>query len=148
MIQNGAANPPSTTVWYLVFSLDGQRFAVAVRSVKRVVRMVEITPLHAESQYLRGVIDVEGIIVPAYDTRRILGLPEKDIDLTDHLIIATVGERSLALIVDSVLDVRVLDHTSAAASGTVATEDGIVSIQALESFLQGLAARLQGGGTV
>jgi purine-binding chemotaxis protein CheW len=86
----------------LVFAIDGLQFALRVGAVERVVRAVYITPLPAAPASVIGVIDVHGRIMPVADIRKRLGLPQRDIRLTDHFIIARTFYRPVALVVDEV----------------------------------------------
>lgn len=89
----------------VVFNLDVQRYGIPLTAVARVVRMVEITPLPSMPPLLRGVINVQGEIMPVIDLRRRFGLPERTIDLSDQLIITRCAERNCALMADCVSEV-------------------------------------------
>ena len=52
---------------FLVFGLNGNRFAISLNFVQRVVRVVEITPVPEPPAGIRGVINVEGQIIPVID---------------------------------------------------------------------------------
>jgi purine-binding chemotaxis protein CheW len=68
--------------------------------------MVEITPLPAGPEFLHGVINYQGTILPVLDLRRRFGLPEHRIELCDQLIILHCACRSFSLMVDMVCEVR------------------------------------------
>jgi purine-binding chemotaxis protein CheW len=71
-------------------------------AVERVVRMVEVTPLPKAPQIVLGVINAQGRIIPVVDIRRRFRLPERDIRLSDHLLIARTARRTVALALDAV----------------------------------------------
>jgi len=89
----------------IVFTLDGQRYGIALEAVERVVRMVEITPLPGGPDFVRGVINVQGAIVPVVDLRCRLGLPTRPVEPDDQLIITRFAGRSMALTADTALGV-------------------------------------------
>jgi purine-binding chemotaxis protein CheW len=89
----------------VIFSIDGQRYALALDQVDRIVRAVEITRLPKAPEIVLGVINVEGEIVPVINLRKRFNFPEREINLTDHFIIAHSSRRRLALVVDSVSQV-------------------------------------------
>jgi purine-binding chemotaxis protein CheW len=89
----------------VVFTLDDERFALALTRVERIVRAVEITHLPDAPETVHGVIDVEGRIIPVVNTRKRLGLPEREIELDDLFIIVNGRDRGLALVGDEVLPV-------------------------------------------
>ena len=72
----------------VVFTLDDQRYGLPLSAVERVVPMVDITPLPKAPDIVLGVVDVQGRVIPVVNLRRRLRLPERDIALTDQLVIA------------------------------------------------------------
>lgn len=68
--------------------------------------MVEITRLPAGPDFIHGVINVRGNILPVLDLRCRFGLPERPVRLSDQLIILRCATRGFALMVDAVCDVR------------------------------------------
>jgi purine-binding chemotaxis protein CheW len=89
----------------VVFTLGMQRYGVPLTAVERVVRMVEVIPLPDAPPFIRGVINVQGVIMPVIDLRRRFGLPERAVQLHDQLVIARCAKRSFALMADMVSDV-------------------------------------------
>ena len=70
----------------LIFRLDATRYAIPLETVERVIRAVAVTPVREESSTLWGVINLRGEIVPVIDTRRLLGLSERDLELEDVFV--------------------------------------------------------------
>ena len=130
----------------LVFQLGEQQFAVAVASVERVVRAVEIAPLPEAPRGVRGVINLHGRIVPVFDLWSRLGQPSRAVRASDHFIIAQTHWRTLALLVDSVAGVvrrsdagvtptaEILRDTESI-SGVMKLEDVLVLVHDIERFL-------------
>lgn len=136
----------SGVVRIVVFLLDGQRYGLRLEAVIRVIRAVELTPLPEAPPIVLGVIDVGGCIVPVFSLRRRFGLPERAIAASDQLILARAAGKPVALAVDESLGlVEQPAKTLTAASdvagglglmqGAVATDDGLVFIRDLETFL-------------
>lgn len=138
----------------VVFSLDGLSYAVRLSCVRRVVRAVEVTPLPKAPSIVVGVINLAGQIIPVVDLRRRFGLPERETELSDQLIVAHAarpaasggGGRILAFAVDAVVGVRDLSTRVTIAAETilpglehleavVKTEQGLVLIHDLGTFL-------------
>ena len=90
---------------YLVFSLDGRRIALPLTSVDKVFRAVEITFLPEAPEVALGVINVQGRVVPVLSIRRQFRLPDRDLQLSDRLIIAHSSRGQVALLVDEVIGV-------------------------------------------
>jgi purine-binding chemotaxis protein CheW len=130
----------------VVFTLEGQRYAVPVSSIERVARIVEIAPLPNAPDIVDGVIDVHGRPTPVINVRRRLTLPHRDMSLTDQLVVARAGARQVALVVDTVVGVvrctpeQVVDATQILPGlehvrGVLKLADGMVLIQDLDKFL-------------
>ena len=95
----------TTPIQLLVFTVNEQQYALRLASVERIVRAVEVTPLPESSSGLLGVVNVQGHIVPAVDFRKRFGLPDREIEISDRLIIANASDRTIALLVDAVVGV-------------------------------------------
>lgn len=110
----------------VVFTLDGQRYALTLSCVERIVRAVEITHLPEAPESILGVINVEGRVIPVVNTRKRLGLPEREVDVQDLFIILRDGARSLAMVADEVKPVMDIPGQEVVSSGQVLTAAGFV----------------------
>ena len=130
----------------VVFSLDDQRYAMALTSVQRSLRVVAITPLPEAPAIVLGIIDLGGVVIPVVDTRKLFNHPPRDVRLSDHLIVASTGRRTVALLVDEtrgVIEVSPESHVPAGeivpglelVAGAIKLEDGLVLIHDLERLL-------------
>lgn len=59
-------------------TLDGQRYALSLAQVERVIRAVEITPLPQAPEIITGVINVRGRVIPVVDIRKRFRLPVRE----------------------------------------------------------------------
>jgi purine-binding chemotaxis protein CheW len=136
----------SESTSYVVFSLEGQKYALNLSAVERVVHVVEITPLPKAPETVLGIINYYGQIIPIFNIRRRFRLPEKEIDLIDQLIIAHTSKRQVALLVDSVAGVIETSIGSVISpeqilprlkyiEGVIVLREGIVLIHDLDKFL-------------
>lgn len=140
---NAVAQHVVAACW-VSFTLDGQRYALPLESVSRIVRAAEVTPLPLAPDVVAGAMDLGGRILPVYNLRRRLRLPERPLALDDQFVIAHTARRPVALIVDRALgliDVQPGDDGAALAPhlrhlrGVLSLPDGLVLIHDLESFL-------------
>jgi len=136
----------SRTMHLLVFTLDDQRFALPATVVRETVAAVAITPLPAAPAVVDGVVDVRGQIVPVYDLRVRFGRPRRPVRASEHFVIASAGDKTVALRVDRALElvsVVEADLLPAAAddprfdrvAGIARLQDGLVLVQDLAAFL-------------
>lgn len=125
----------------VVFTIDDQQFALNLRIVQRIVRAVEVTHVPEAPAAVLGVINVEGKIIPVVNSRRRLGLPERDLDLNDLFIIVQQGKRQLALVADDVKPVMELPESDFVTSSDVLPEAGFV--QGVAKVDSGMIIQLQ-----
>ncbi|HOE09128.1 MAG TPA: chemotaxis protein CheW [Treponemataceae bacterium] len=94
---------------YLSFEVDNEHYCIDILKVKELLGMTTITPLPRTAEYIKGVINLRGQIIPIIDIRLKFGLEE--IDYTKHtgIIIVEVnfaGEPMLmGIIVDTIQEV-------------------------------------------
>ena len=130
----------------VVFHLDDQLFALSLPTVDRVVRIVEITSLPKAPDYIKGIINFHGEIIPVVNIRMLFNLPEREIELSDQLIIAKTSMRTVALWVDSIDEVIEMADEDIVKSekillgidyveGVFKLDNGIVLIHDLDQFL-------------
>ena len=143
-IQNPAfRNSPLQLV---VFIAEGQRYALPLLTVQRVLPMVAVSPLPKGPAIALGVINLHGQVVPVLDIRRRFGLPPRDYGLTGHLLVARTSRRTLALAVDEALGVSEVAGEAVTqpdavlpgighVAGIVTLSDGLLFIHDLEGFL-------------
>jgi purine-binding chemotaxis protein CheW len=131
---------------FVVFTLGGQRYALRLTAVDRIVRAAQIDPLPQAPEIVLGIVNVQGRIVPIINLRRRFHLPEREIALSDQFVIAHTSRRPVGLVVDAVTDViehPVQDITSGDSilpdmeyvEGVVKLRDGMVFIHNLDSCL-------------
>ena len=91
-------------------------------------------------------INVQGQVIPVVNIRKRFRLPDREMSLSDHLIIARTAKRAAALVADAVVSVveRWEEELTAAdrilpgleyVEGVVKLEDGLILIHNLDTFL-------------
>ncbi|HEX9187108.1 MAG TPA: chemotaxis protein CheW [Vicinamibacteria bacterium] len=82
------------------FFLDREEYGVDVRQVQEIRRMSEITGVPRAPDFIRGVINLRGRILPVLDLKRKLGLGEVEAGRATRIVVVRVKERLLGLLVD------------------------------------------------
>jgi purine-binding chemotaxis protein CheW len=93
----------------LIFEVEGQRHGIASAAVREIVPMVTLMPLPHGPAMVEGVINLRGNVVPVVNVRSQFGLPSRAPRHTDHLIVASAGDRLVALRVDRALNLLRVD---------------------------------------
>lgn len=85
---------------WVIFSIDEQRYGLPCGIVKRITRIVEITPVPNMPEGVLGLIDLQGQIILVVDIRQRLGLPPSAYQLQDALVIVDSGIQTIGFIVN------------------------------------------------
>lgn len=137
---------PASPIEVLLFELAERRYGVWLSCVREVARSVHPLPLPGAPAVVLGVIQFRGEVVPVFDVRSRFGQPSREATPSDHLIIARIRKRLVALAVDTVSgiadvtdaqldDGRHLPRDLGAIAGVAALQDGLVLIHELGAFL-------------
>jgi purine-binding chemotaxis protein CheW len=130
----------------VVFTLDNLLYALSINNVLRVIHAIEIRPLPKAPDIISGIINVKGQIIPVVDIRKRFGIPSRELELEDQLIIADTGKRQIALLVDKVNEIQHISPPQYIDSketipfagyikGVVKIMDELILIYDLEQFL-------------
>ncbi|MBI5783391.1 MAG: purine-binding chemotaxis protein CheW [Gammaproteobacteria bacterium] len=90
---------------FLTFQLDGQEYGIAILKVQEIKGWDKMTPIPNSPPYVKGVLNLRGVIVPVFDLRLRFGLPETARDAFTVIIVVNIGGRLAGIVVDAVSDV-------------------------------------------
>ncbi len=98
---------------YLTFTLDRELYAIAVHSVKEVLEYTNVTKVPRTLDFMKGVINLRGSVVPVVDLRTKFGMAAVENTIATSIIVAEVSIADeavvLGMIADSVQEVINLD---------------------------------------
>jgi len=89
----------------IVFQLLDMEYAISVDIVQSIEKVLSITRVPKTPAYVKGVINLRGIVTPIVDLRERFGLTSKEMDDSTRIIIVTLDEYDVGLIVDAANDV-------------------------------------------
>jgi purine-binding chemotaxis protein CheW len=118
----------------LVFILGTEEYGVDILKVQEIRGYDKVTPIPKSPAYLKGVVNLRGVIVPLVDMRVRFALGEPSYDASTVVVILRVAGRVIGLVVDAVSDVVRLGPQDVKAAPTLGS---VVD----SSFLAGLATR-------
>ncbi|OQX14466.1 MAG: chemotaxis protein CheW [Desulfobacteraceae bacterium IS3] len=105
--------PITETAQYLTFKLGDEVFALDVTQVREVLDLTTITKVPRSPEFMRGVINVRGSVVPVVDLRLKFGMPPAETSLDTRIIVMELflDEETTVLgaIADSVHEVMELE---------------------------------------
>ena len=103
----------ATSQQLCTFLIDRHFFAVPVQQVQEVIRYQEMTRVPLVPAVIRGLINLRGQIVVAFDLRRRLGFPDRpEGQLPMNVVVRTV-EETVSFLVDEIGDVIEVEEGSA-----------------------------------
>jgi purine-binding chemotaxis protein CheW len=101
MNSNASDRRPST---YLTFDLDSELFAVEVRSVREVLDSSTVTKVPRMPDYVRGVINLRGSVVPVVDLRLKFGMEVVEDSVDTCIIVMDVAFEGESMVVGGLAD--------------------------------------------
>ncbi len=117
------------TVHFVIFRAAGQNFAVPIHRVQEIVAYQKVTPLLQASDFVEGMIDLRGRLVPVVDLRKQMRVqiesPPK------RILVLRVRKHSVGLGVDHVLRVfavPVQDIQEPPAVGTTNSPNFVIAV--------------------
>lgn len=96
---------------FLTFALGSDSYGIEICHVTEIIGIQPITEVPELPEYIRGIINLRGKIIPVMDVRLRFGKPFKDYDDRTCIIVIEIGDISIGLIVDSVSEVLSIPDT-------------------------------------
>ena len=139
----------------LVFVLGKEEYGVDVLKVQEIRGYEKVTPMPGAPAYLKGVVNLRGIIVPVIDLRVKFGMAQPTYDAFTVVIILRIAGRVIGIVVDAVSDVARLAPgdikaapmlgavvDSSFISGLATLNDRMVLLLDIEKFLSSSELKL------
>lgn len=120
------------------FKIGNEEFGVNILKVQEIIRMIEITQMPNSPEFVDGVINLRGRVIPVISLRKKLGLQRIEHDRNSRTIVVEICGKTVGFIVDSVsevlrIPVNITEAPPAIAAGI--NSDYITSIARLEDRL-------------
>lgn len=87
------------------FNIGDEEFGVDILKVREINRMMEVTRVPNSPEYVDGVINLRGKVLPIIDLRRRLRMPRKDHDKNTRIVVVELSGRVMGFVVDAVREV-------------------------------------------
>lgn len=89
----------------VTFSIGEEEFGVDILKVQEIIRTMEITKVPRAQDFVEGVINLRGKVIPIIDLRRRFGLDSKNHDKHTRIIVIEINNMIVGFVVDSVSEV-------------------------------------------
>jgi purine-binding chemotaxis protein CheW len=90
---------------FLTFILGSEEYGIDILKVQEIRGYTSVTAIPNTPDYIKGVMNLRGAVVPVVDLRTKFGLPETEYNKFTVIIVVMVGKRIAGLVVDAVSDV-------------------------------------------
>jgi purine-binding chemotaxis protein CheW len=90
---------------FIAFRIGEQEFTVNIMSVREIRGWTNATPMPHTPNYMKGVINLRGAVLPIIDLSHRLGMKPAEPTARHVIIVAQVRERIVGLLVDAVSDI-------------------------------------------
>jgi purine-binding chemotaxis protein CheW len=94
---------------FLTFSLGKETYGLEIKYVTEIIGIQSITEIPELPEYVKGIINLRGKIIPVMDVRLRFKKEPRDYNDRTCIIVVDIGELSIGLIVDSVAEVLTID---------------------------------------
>ena len=99
------AKPSIAEEQFLTFKLCGQEYGISALKVQEIKGWEKVTPIPNSPPYIRGVLNLRGLIVPVIDLRLRFKMEEIGYTAVTAIVVVNISDRLAGLVVDSVSDV-------------------------------------------
>jgi len=139
----------SESIQFLTFTIGDEEYGVDIMRVREVKGWSATTRLPNTPEFMRGVLNLRGIVIPIFDLRARFGGALTDASEKNVIIIMTVGDRIAGLLVDAVSDILTIQSSEIKPApndeagirerfvgGLIAVEDRMVVLLEMERLLK------------
>jgi purine-binding chemotaxis protein CheW len=90
---------------YLTFALDREEYGLEILGVREIIGLMEITTVPQVPEYVKGVINLRGKIIPVIDLRLKFGIVKIDYSKETCIIVLDINNILMGIVVDRVCEV-------------------------------------------
>ncbi len=131
----------------LSFRVEDQEYSVDIMSVREIRSWTKATSIPHAPDYVRGVINLRGTVLPVVDLAMRLGIRSQEPNERSVIIVVDIGGRAVGLRVDAVSDILSVPEEALQPPPELLAEDASDFIRAL-TIVEGRMIRVLDAGTV
>jgi purine-binding chemotaxis protein CheW len=109
---------------FVGFQIAGQEYAFRIEQIQEIVILDQVTKTPQVPDYVEGVSNLRGSIIPIINLRKLFGLEPKPTDSETRTIVVNVGQRTMGCRVDMVSQVVRIPRESIQPAPETVTADG------------------------
>ncbi len=105
----------------VVFDLADEGYGVDIGSVREIIRMQEITKVPRAPDFVEGVINLRGRVIPVIDLRKRFGFETTEMTKDTRIVVVDIGGQDIGVVVDAVTEVLRLSADKVEPASSVIT---------------------------
>lgn len=116
---------------FLSFYVGDDEYSIDIMSVREIRGWTKATPLPYSPNFVRGVINLRGTVLPIFDLATRLGLPAREDSFRNVIIVVQVDGKTIGLLVSAVSDILAISRNDLQPPPELTTDTSPTFIQAL-----------------
>jgi len=109
LLENDRVNPEDTQKGkFLIFSLGKEDYGIEISCVTEIIGIQAITEIPDLPEYVKGVINLRGKIIPVIDIRLRFNKPAREYDDRTCIVVLDIAGIAIGLVVDRVVEVSLI----------------------------------------
>jgi purine-binding chemotaxis protein CheW len=101
----GSGRAENTVIQLVGFRLDNENYAIAITKIQEIILIKPITRIPQVPDFIEGLINLRGSVIPIVNLRKRFGLLPRDLDDDTRIIVVNVQDKTVGCIVDAVTQV-------------------------------------------
>jgi purine-binding chemotaxis protein CheW len=90
---------------FVGFRLDSEDYAIAITKIQEIILMKPITRIPQVPDFIEGLINLRGSVIPVVNLRKRFSLPPREVDDDTRIVVVNIDEKIVGCIVDAVTQV-------------------------------------------
>ncbi len=131
-----ASEQDGETQQFLTFTVANNEYGVDIMSVREIKGWEETTRIPNSPEFMRGVINLRGVVIPIFDLRTRFSMGVTDAHPKNVVIILAVGDRTIGILADAVSDILTVNSEEIKPAPSSSTEVGVD-----KAYISGLISR-------
>ena len=110
----------------VVFDLAAETYGVDIGAVREIIRMQDITKVPGAPEFVEGIINLRGNVIPVLDLRKRFRLDVGTRDKDNRILVVDIGGQDIGVVVDAVTEVlRITPDSVEPPSSVITTADSV-----------------------
>lgn len=115
----------------VVFELANEVYGINIGTVREIIRMQTVTYVPDSPDFVEGVINLRGRVIPVVDLRKRFGLPVTEATNESRVLVVDISGDDIGVIVDAVTEVQRISEDSIEPTTTLVTTENSYYIEGI-----------------